>query len=273
MADLTEAEAGANLALRAQEPTEVAGSGGKALATVDAQGNLKITDVEAFLEAPIGKTGKTKHRTADSFNRYVNTHKTPGTAIYADIETGEIEAFLDDHAPADGDPGWGRHRAELTVTHSREWNYWVDKDGEWQNQTDFAAFIEEGLPDVISPSGADLLELATSFQAKSGASFSTAVRLGNGETQLTYIEEIQGTAGRSGQMTIPDEVVVALRVYEGLTPQHVTAKFRYRVNGGHLAIRLQFLRIDEVQDEAFRNVLAAVATATDIEPYEGSGRF
>lgn len=277
MADQTEAETVETIATRAQQTQDL---GNHVVGTVGPTGELHLEDLEEYQLVPNAKTGEATLRTVDGFDAYVGAHKTAHTEIFADVTSGRIVAVLDGFAPS-SDPsgdsrpdgaGWGRHKAGLKLTHSREWLYWVGQDGKWQTQVDFAAFIEEGLPDIVRPSGADMLELATSFQANTAIEFKSAQRRDNGEVQLTYNEAINATAGRTGTMEIPEEIVVGLRVYEGLDVQEIVAKLRYRIASGNLALRLQFLRTGEVRDEAVRDITAKIETDTGITPYEGLPR-
>lgn len=81
-------------------------------------------------------------------------------------------------------------------------------------QAEFAEFIERNLPDIVEPVGADMLEISRSLQAKKKVSFASGIRLANGQTELTYEEDIQGTAAK-GKLQIPEIFKIGIKVIEG----------------------------------------------------------
>ena len=48
---------------------------------------------------------------------------------------------------------------------SREWLLWNKAHRQHMSQLSFAEFLQDNLPDVISPDGADLLDMSLKFEA------------------------------------------------------------------------------------------------------------
>lgn len=85
----------------------------------------------------------------------------------------------------------------------------------------------------------------------------------SGETQLNYTEQQNATAGKKGQLAIPDTFHIGIRVYDNLgQPYKLGARFRYRINGGNLALGYRLTRPKDVLQAAFDDVVAEVEKAT-----------
>jgi uncharacterized protein YfdQ (DUF2303 family) len=119
-------------------------------------------------------------------------------------------------------------------------------------------FIEDHRADIQSPPAADLLELAQTFQATTKVSFKSGSVLKSGQRQLQYVEETQASAGQKGNISIPDEFQLALRVYEGAeVADAVTARLRYRIDGdGRLGLMFVLDQLPDVVNAAFEGVIA-----------------
>ncbi len=92
------------------------------------------------------------------------------------------------------------------------------------SQEDFALHIEAGLQEIEQPDAADLLEIAQSFHATTGAAFRSAIRLASGEQQFTYEENIEAKAGRSGQLAVPTTFILLVAPFVGEQERQVVAK-------------------------------------------------
>lgn len=203
---------------------------------------------------------------------YVNRFKDSGTQIFADERAGTVTAILDYHleAEAGSEPNNCAHVAVFTAEPSPEWKEWKGLDGRPQQQEKFAEFIENQAPFIVRPDAATMLEIASSFQAASSASFSKAIRLDNGQVQLQYVENINGQAGPKGALAVPKDFDVMLRPYVGCSPTVVQARFRYRIEGGRLSLWYDLFRADDILRETFDVILARVNDEVGIAPYIGA---
>jgi uncharacterized protein YfdQ (DUF2303 family) len=130
-------------------------------------------------------------------------------------------------------------------------------------QLEFAEFIEDHLPNFVTPSAADMLELAQTFQATTKVDFASSQRVKSGETQLTYAEQQTATAGKKGNLSIPDTFEIALQPFENGPAYKVQARFRYRIHNGALTLGYRLTRPQDVRREAFNEVVTGINLDTD----------
>lgn len=223
-------------------------------------------------ERPLRQTGNLDLLDADSFVRYVRPHVDAGGNVDLQyrIEPAPLfKAILNAATP--GQPAHQDHTATYAAPLSREWKEWTKYDGQKMNQVQFAQFIERNLLDINSPTGAEMMELATSFQAKKGVNFASGTKLQNGETQLVYEETIQAKAGQKGQITVPDEIKIVIPVFEGSTTGDVlTAKFRYAIDGGSLSMWYELVRPHKVLELATKDLLTFIEEGTSLTAFKAA---
>jgi uncharacterized protein YfdQ (DUF2303 family) len=216
--------------------------------TVDGQ----LQSLEGYLTAPVSVRGDVNVYDADSFANYVNRFKDADSVIFADKAAHTFTGVIDFHKTAEA--RWGRHRAVLVARQTEAWKRWVGADGEKKNQADFAQFIEDNIPDIAAPAGAQLVEIARNLEAKKDVNFTSVLRPQNGSVNFHYQENVQG-AVRGGDITIPDEFILGLAPFEGCDKYRVTARLRYRIeSGGRLAMWFDLLRVEDIIEQAFAEI-------------------
>ncbi|MFW8567032.1 DUF2303 family protein [Orrella sp. 11846] len=227
---------------------------------------FRIHDLEKFEDSPYRKTGDVVMEDASSFVRYFNAHATEHSQIYAKVNPPRFIGVLNDHEKIDA--GWRDHRVTYSCPFSTEWKEWTAKDKDVMNQADFAAFIERNLLDIVKPSGAEMLEISRSLQAKKKVNFSSGIRLSNGEQELTYEEEIQGTTAK-GKLHIPESFEIGVQVLEGGEPYAVECRLRYRINDANLVMWYELVRPHKIIEDAVAAVWARIETETNRQIYNG----
>ena len=234
-------------------------------------------DLEKYQDRPRRKTGGDVVTDAESFIAYLAKHGLPQTELWANDKTGKIRAVINAHGDTDDTgtgeafAGWGDHQVTLALPFTKDWQQWLAADNKLMAQTEFAEFIEDHLPNFANPTGADMLELAQTFQATTKVDFDSSQRLKSGETQISYVENTTAAAGKKGALAIPDTFELGLQVHERGPIYKVKARFRYRINGGNLHLAYRLARIDDVRRHAFDEVTAHVATATGREVWNTTG--
>jgi uncharacterized protein YfdQ (DUF2303 family) len=191
----------------------------------DGETTIEQHDLEQYQPHPRRIAGGHTVRDVSSFVRYLSRHKTSATVAYAK-PGGEIVGVLDDHGPAEshdeddsGVPGWRKHTVALKREETRGWAAWRAVDDKWQSQTEFAEFLEERIGEITRPAGADLFELAQHFHADKSISLRSRKRLSNGETQIEYVELIEGGSGPIGTLQMPESIQIAVSpYYDSLVP-------------------------------------------------------
>lgn len=177
--------------------------------------------------------------------------------IYADPDARTITAVFNDQRSTLA-PGWRDHRAHFAAAYTPEFTKWMQKNGQQMGQTDFAEFIEDNLTDVQGTDAQNLLTVATTIQATNGINFSSAKRLQDGQTQLTYNEVINTTAGADGQLTIPKTFTLGMRIFKNGEGYKLTARLKYRVNSGSVKFWYELERPERAVEDAFTGYVATV---------------
>lgn len=255
----TEGEVVADLALSVAEPKTLDPNLPQAL-VVPLGAELQIPDLSEWRDRPQRRTGVYRPATVDSFIEYVGRQWIDGeSTVWVHPSSGEVTAVVDDSGGPDA-PGYRQHRVDLRLEHTTEWDYWAAKDGQLMSQVDFAEHIEDGLQEIEQPDAADLLELAQTFHAKTGVTFRSSTRLASGEQQLQYDEETAATAGRTGQMAVPTAIVLMLAPFIGEAEVQISARFRFRVNGGQLRLGYKLDQPHRVIRNALERVADRVST-------------
>ncbi|MET3514313.1 uncharacterized protein YfdQ (DUF2303 family) [Pseudacidovorax sp. 1753] len=227
----------------------------------------ELQECTDFLLQPIRKAGTTKLNDAASFIAVVNDQKGEATRLYSTVNPPTFLAVFNDTS---AEPGWRDHRASYNAPLSPEWQIWLGSSGKACSQTDFAAFIEANMLDIIEPEGAVMLEVSRSLEAKKKVEFASSIRLSDGSVQFNYEEDIQGSAHK-GQLKVPEVFVLAIPVFENGEPWRVEAKLRYRINdGGKLAIWYELVRPHKVIEAAVKDLRAKIAEGTGLDILVGA---
>lgn len=219
---------------------------------------LVLPDLHDWRREPIRKTGTAHPATVQALIDYVKQHDEGDyTSIWVHPNSGHVVAILDDHGPEG--PQWGEHRAALELAHTPEWTFWTGQDGKMVGQVTFAEHIEQGAQEIEEPDAATVLEIAQSFHATNKASFRSATRLTSGEQQFQYDETLAATAGRKGELTVPATIMLVLAPFVGEPERKLTARLRYRLDGGSLTLGYVLDRPDVIVRDALADVASRLA--------------
>jgi len=272
-------EAGRLLALTAQDSPLKHGKPYVIIRGPDGSEAVEYVDAQ-FSRPPEGKSGTAKVLDLPSFLAYWKDHGRLVSRVYASLKPVQFVAVLDDYYPcalADVDDGadWREHRLSFTPEHSREWNTWVGRSGKdkaFDGNSDFAAWLEDQLPDVVEPDGATLLQIARTFRVSEGVTWNNEVRLTDGTINLLYHREITGAAGPAHELKIPEIIKISIPVWAGVNQKNwtVEARFRYRLTGSKLSIWYELIRPHKVVEAAFLEMWNEITTATGRAPLLGS---
>jgi uncharacterized protein YfdQ (DUF2303 family) len=226
-----------------------------------------VHDMEKYLPAPTRERGSMAMRDTASFIAYFNKFKSDASAIYAQVDPSKFLGVMNGHLP--GAPGWEDFTVAYACPHSKEWQTWIGKDGSPMSQVAFAEFIEENFPNIHGegsmPSGADMLQIANTFQAKTKVNFASGVRLDNGNIDLTFQEDTAAGAGPRGSIKIPPAFFIAIPVFENGTVWQIEAKFRYRIKDGVLSMWYDLVRPHKTLEAAFKGVWKDVEEGTGVK--------
>ena len=230
---------------------------------------LAEKDDEKLLETPRRKRAKVRVHDAESFIDYVKRHGSLSYATVwceADYTAGKIAftAILNDHGEEVAQAAWRDHTAHFTPAFSEEWRRWVGKNKQAFTQADFAAFIEDNLKDIAtvegSPTGAQMLEMALTFEANQDMRFKSAIRLQNGGVQMSFVQD--DDAQTLQKMQVFDRFALGLPVFWNGDAYRLDARLRYRVRDGKLAFWFELIRPDKVLEAATQTVIGNIREKT-----------
>lgn len=223
---------------------------------------LQPSRVEASFEA----------KSQESFVRYVQDHKLPTTAIFASMTDHDCRflAIIDYHGvPVDGQPqaAYCSHTVGFTPELSPSWKDWSEKSNQFISQESLALFLEDHLPDVVTPEGATLLGIINTLEVNASATFSRAQRLADGTVKFHFVQDQDA---KSGDVKLPETLAVRFPVFEWEPESAINVRLRYRLDPkGAVLFKLQVVNPHLVLRAAFRALYSRVATGTGINPYVG----
>lgn len=227
----------------------------------------EVQFIDETINHPPRPKGTAKLRDAASFIYYFNRFADSHSQIYATLTPAKFIAVLDEHCKTedfinDASPRFREFRAEFIVPASEEWNRWNASNRKPMGQLAFAELLEDNLPDIVEPSGHDLLQMALNFEASKSGSFRAVQRLQNGNVNLSWVDETKQT-GESGTMTVPPSFKLNIPVFENGLLYPIEARLKYRVKEGELSIWYELVRPHKVLDEAFREIWTRISSETD----------
>lgn len=218
---------------------------------------------------PRRKLASVRLNDADSFIDYIKRHgsMTDSTIwCIADYKAGKVNftGVLNDHGEEEDQPAWRDHRAAFSPEFSEEWNRWVGMNKHVFNQAEFAAFIEDNLKDIAgtegSPTGAQMLEMAVTFEANQDMRFKSAIRLQNGGVQMSFVQD--DDAQTLQKMQVFDRFSLGFPIFWNGDAYRLDARLRYRVRDGKLAFWFELIRQDKVLEAATQTLIAQIREKT-----------
>lgn len=200
-------------------------------------------------------------QTLDSLVDYVNRFKGANTVLFADIAGNVICAMIDYHSPTAADHA--DHIARMALPFSEEWKTWSGVDGKLMDQLEFARFLEENAGDVVTPTGAELLEACRDLQARRKVNFIKAVRTNSDNESFEFTDETTATT-RKGDVEVPSKFVLEIPVYFGQGATKLQAFLRWRlVDGEGLKLGVKLHRAEHVRQAIFKQIVMDAAGRTE----------
>ncbi len=222
--------------------------------------SLQTISLENGLSVPVRKRGTVQVFDAASFNLILEANEGGNATIYInrDANAPAIVAVLNGNG--EHGPGWGDFRAEIVFRFTSQWLKWKAIDGRMMPQLQFAEFIEDNLGDIVSPAGADMLEIAQYLSATRSVDFKSALRLSSGQIQFQNIESVDAKVG-AGQTAIPETITLGIAPVFGLPPFKVDARFRYRIVDGRLQLGVKLQRVEDIMAAVVNDMVNGTVAA------------
>lgn len=236
----------------------------------------KVFDEEGLLEQPHRKNGSVSLDDDGSFISYINRHKIDDlSTIYcqADYKESKVafKCIINDHGASRDGQQWRDHCAVYQPKFSEEWSRWIGGNKRQFTQLEMALFIEENLQDIAAvdgyPTGQQLLEMATSFQANQDMRFKSAIRLQNGGVNMSFVQDDDNQT--LAQMKIFEKIAIGIPVFWNGDAYQITARLRYRVREGKLTFWYELIRSDKTLEHATKQLIDKIKLETGIPLYFG----
>ena len=254
--------------------------------------------LDKLAAVPRSRAGKVEALDLDSFAALILRDYDAGSQVFADVSGPGVrfEAVLDYHRPVGAQPtipgpvypiveadkarGGQRHGREVIAyapALSDEWRAWTGQAGQAMSQGQFAAWIDEHLPDLADPRHllndpdstaakfgaayggnvdnlfgfADpdrMVKLSTGLSVRESSVVKNVVNLASGEVSIQY--ETEHADGDGRPLAVPRRFLVSIPVFKREAAYLVPVKLAYRKKGGALEWTLDLFRSDRFRDDA-----------------------
>lgn len=164
----------------------------------------------------------------------------------------------------------GAHKARFDCPLAIEWKTWMGVNGQALGQEVFIDFVEANSRDVVTPTAADIMEMAINFESASTGRFQNKINRTVTGKSLTFSEETDARSQVGGtSIRVPDGLTLKLPVFEGGPLYEVQARLVYTVKDGKLTIAVNLLRPHLVLRDALEAVREQIATELKLEVLRG----
>lgn len=219
-------------------------------------------DLEALLPNPRATKATANFADFASFLAYVRRHATEGSVVWCNYDPQtfalDFTAVFDEHTKDAA--GWRRHKALFKPDFSVEWKAWKGADRKTFPQVEFAEWIQEHEDDIQAaqglPTSLQMHEMATNFVMNEDRVLKSAVRLQSGGVNLTYIADPD--KGTTEAMKLFEKFSLGIPVFHGKSAWSITARLKYRNNGGKLSFSYELIRADRVHKGAAEELIDEV---------------
>lgn len=234
--------------------------------------------LEQYFSQPVRQKRKVLLQSIDDLIQYIKTNQTDiliQGQIYIDLEQYAIKTIMDAYSrnndATETTMAWCDHVVTYFMKKSNEWMTWTAMENlnTFKSQWEFAEFIEDNIDDIVSPPGAEMLEIVKSMQAKKNVDFNSAIRMDNGSVKFDYTEEVQGTCKQSS-MDIPENFEIGIKPFEHGKTYLVKSRLRYRLTGSELKIKYIFNNTDKIVEDALNEIMVRLKEETPFDVYMGA---
>lgn len=263
MADKTEFEAAQVAAAISAGMARFSGTGTHQCAAMP--NDWHVSDLEKFQDRPNRAKASEAFADTESLIGYVNRFADEGTCVVKSDRTAcVIKAVLDYHEPK-GEADWCQWTASFVARKDNRYARWSGISGQRMGQVKAGEFLEERAVDVIEPDAATVMDMVMQFDALKKVTFKQSTRLHDGNRQFQYIEETEAR----GALTLPERIKIRVPVFEGMEPDVIDVRVRYRIDDGSLVFIFEIHDEAEVLNTAFERCEDAVRVgiSSDIPIY------
>ncbi len=229
-----------------------------------------LQNLESLLLNPVRKRAEVTVTETDSFVFYVKKHGHPKESlIYASVDTGQdlfaLVAVIDDHGSEI--PHWREHRCHFSPPLSTEWSRWLGLNKKTMSQSEFAAWLEDNLPDIAMapdmPTSSEILQMALAFEANSGKRYCSKAHLQSGGISLKFVDEDNDES--HAIMKVFERFTIDLPVFDGSRFTYLLeARLKFRETSGRLGFWYELIRPDRIFRTAVADELGKIGKRTGL---------
>lgn len=232
-------------------------------------GDCTLKSMESLLPAPRRIVANPEFYDVAGFADYANEFKSEGTRVFVNQADRQFFTIFDFHAP--GKPAWGDHSASLAMQLSPEWKRWKAVDGKPMKPTELAEWLEDNLEYIHAPvTGAELLEMAQDFKVSLKGDLQVEQSLHAG-LRILQIKDDSTLSGKTGSkdLSFPERVELALRIYENCDAYPIKVYLRYRIAKESVTFFFKIPDPARLEDQAFDVVADRVERTTGLKTLRG----
>lgn len=215
-----------------------------------------VHSLEDFQSAPNKIVTAPKFRDVASLAAYLARFERAESVALSKPAENEIRVIIDHHVDSDT-PAWAKHTATFRACFTPEYQAWREIDRKHMGQVAALEFLEERAVDVVTPGPADIMDIIMNFDALKRVTFKQSTRLHSGERQFVYAEENEVR----GQINLPEMISLRLPVYEGMEPDVIKVRIRYRIDDGKLTFAFLIDQRPKLEMTAFERCEDALKVA------------
>lgn len=213
------------------------------------------------------------HRTfiePESMIEYVKRFKEAGAIVlaYPNGSYGpKFVALLNYHEGAGAVPDptvrQNRHVAELKTPWDVDYAIWRPflHGSKSMKQEEFVVFIENMAHTIERPDAGPLQEIISDLQLRKNVAFKRTLNLRDGTTKLTFEETMESDpthVGAKGEIVLPNQIDLALSVYQGGEKMTIPALIRFSQSGPQVFFTIKCPQIARIEREEFRLIGDAI---------------
>lgn len=213
--------------------------------------DCRVLGVARYADAPYRNAGLVSLLTLGDFRAYVLERQAAiSERPLILVNKAQVQAVFNS-------AGWQDDAAVFAVEFTPEWRAWNANNEHSLSQENFCDFLEDHLPEIVSPCGAELLEMVANFRQMTRVEYGSSYRGSDGQIMLEYKENKVGAGGKD--MALPAEFILHLPVVRGaeqMTTYEVKARLRVRVDSDSHRLTLQYtlVRPDVPRDNAIADI-------------------
>lgn len=287
-----------------------------ALVGVGLDGKVSVSvamgEFETFRTGPRRFTGTASTHDLDSFVAHVNRFKDSDSALWCDVNMSEpsLQAVLDyheasnrppidvTHGEGEADhalieigepkPRFGEHRTLYKFPLSPEWQAWTGANKKPMSQSDFAAFLEDRILDVIDRQASDLsprmqdmakllggnfaspgrlIDLSRGMVVHSNERMKQAINLDTGESSIQY--EVSNTDADNKPLKVPNLFLIAIPIWRSGAAYVLPVRLRYRAREGAVHWHYEIAYMQESFEAAVKDAAAKAQAETGLPLFYG----